>query len=60
MKKENVKRFWNEHKKTITKAVILVTVPTVVVVGFVVINKILDKKTNKIFDKLEDSIKDEA
>ena len=60
MKKENVKRFWNEHKKTITKAVILVAVPTVVVVGFVVINKILDKKTNKIFDKLEDSIKDEA
>lgn len=53
MKKENVKRFWNERKKTIKKAVILVTVPTVVIVGYVVVNKILDKKTNSIFKELE-------
>ena len=49
MKKENVKIFWNEHKKTIKKAVILVTVPTVVIVGYVIVNKILDKKINSIF-----------
>lgn len=60
MKRENVKRFWKEHNNTIKKAVILVTVPTVVIVGYVMVNKILDNRTNKILEKLEDTIKSEA
>ena len=53
MKKENVKEFWKEHKNTIKKAVILITVPAVVIGAYVVIDKILDKKTNSIFKELE-------
>lgn len=60
MKKENVKNFWNQHKKTITKAVIFIVLPTVVVGTYVVVNKILDNRTNKIFEKLEDNMKSEA
>ena len=60
MKKENVKKFWKEHKNTIKKAVILITVPAVVIGTYVVVNKILDNKTNKIFEKLEDNMKSEA
>ena len=51
--KENIKRFWNKHKRTMKKAVILVTVPAAVIIGYVVVNKILDKKTNSIFKELE-------
>jgi hypothetical protein len=44
MKKDNVKKFWNEHKSTIKKAVILVTVPVAVIGAYVVVDKILNKK----------------
>ena len=57
MKKENVKKFWNNHKKTIKTAVKIVILPTSVIVAYVIINKILDKKTNSIFEKLENDMK---
>lgn len=57
MKKENIKGFWKKHKKTIKKTVILATMPVVVIGVYVVINKILDKKNNEIFDKLENNIR---
>lgn len=53
MNKENVKIFWNKHGKKIKRAVILITVPAVVIGTYVIIDKILDKKTNSIFKELE-------
>ena len=60
MNKENVKKFWKDHNKTIKTMVKIIILPMPVIVGCVILNKILDKKTNSIFDKLEDNIKDEA
>lgn len=61
MNKENVKRFGNKHKKTIKKAVILVTVPTVVIVGYVVVTRIV-KRNNDMVEVLKNGyiVRDEA
>ena len=56
MKKVNVKTFWNKHKNTIKKAVILVTVPVVVIGAYVVVNKMLDKHNKEVFEELENSL----
>lgn len=53
MKKENVKRFWNDHKKAIKTIVVLVTVPVVFIVLNMAIEKVLDKHMDEISDLVE-------
>ena len=53
MKKENVKKFWKEHNKAIKTAVKIAILPMPVIVGCVILNKILDNRTNKIFEQIE-------
>ena len=53
MKKENVKKFWNKHKKTIKTAVILVTIPVAFIGIYVAIDKVLDKHSEELYDLLE-------
>jgi predicted transporter len=53
MNKENAKKFWKEHKETIKKTVIIAVVPVPVIVGIVLLNKIVDKRNEEIFNILE-------
>jgi hypothetical protein len=51
MRNEKVKKFWNKHKNTVKKAVVLIVVPIPVIALYVVCDKMIkSNRPNELLD----------
>ena len=53
MNKENVKKFWNKHNKTIKNVVMVAIIPVPAIILYYGLAKYLDKHVDELNDLLE-------